>query len=192
MSVSENAEVTGQPLGYAGYYYDRETKLYYLQARYYDPETARFVSRDQYRGDLNNSISQNAYVYSNNNPVNFTDPSGYWSKTINLGFNSYIKVNVGWQKISLAINLTPGFLISTGIGLILGAGAGAVVARYLKWYLYPILANAIFTKVAEEIVKRLAQKVSKATFRKITKGYNWTKKSIFYKTFQIPNLMFRY
>lgn len=30
LSVSENAAVAGQPLGYAGYYYDRETKLYYL------------------------------------------------------------------------------------------------------------------------------------------------------------------
>jgi YD repeat-containing protein len=33
LSTVENAEVTGQPLGYASYVYDRETKLYYLQAR---------------------------------------------------------------------------------------------------------------------------------------------------------------
>jgi len=49
--------VTGQPIGYAGYYYDRETKLYYLQARYYDPETARFVSRDPYPDDLDHPRS---------------------------------------------------------------------------------------------------------------------------------------
>jgi len=76
LSVSENAEVAGQPIGYAGYYYDRETKLYYLQARYYDPETARFLSRDPYPGDLDHPISQNGYTYANNNPVMFIDPNG--------------------------------------------------------------------------------------------------------------------
>ncbi|MED5053279.1 RHS repeat-associated core domain-containing protein [Anoxybacillus rupiensis] len=76
LSVSENAAVTGQPLGYAGYYYDRETKLYYLQARYYDPETARFLSRDPYPGDLDNPITQNGYTYANNNPVIYVDPDG--------------------------------------------------------------------------------------------------------------------
>ncbi|OQM46194.1 hypothetical protein B6A27_08365, partial [Anoxybacillus sp. UARK-01] len=76
LSVSENAAVAGQPIGYAGYYYDRETKLYYLQARYYDPETARFLSRDPYPGDLDNPITQNGYTYANNNPVIYVDPDG--------------------------------------------------------------------------------------------------------------------
>ncbi|WP_240371795.1 RHS repeat-associated core domain-containing protein [Anoxybacteroides rupiense] len=76
LSVSENAAVAGQPLGYAGYYYDRETKLYYLQARYYDPETARFISRDPDPGDKDDPITQNAYTYANNNPVIYVDPDG--------------------------------------------------------------------------------------------------------------------
>ena len=29
------------PLRYRGYYYDSETGLYYLQSRYYDPNTCR-------------------------------------------------------------------------------------------------------------------------------------------------------
>ncbi|MBB3909368.1 RHS repeat-associated core domain-containing protein [Anoxybacteroides rupiense] len=85
LSVSENAAVAGQPLGYAGYYYDRETKLYYLQARYYDPETARFLSRDPDPGDLDNPLSQNAYIYTENNPVMYTDPNGYSNKWYDLG-----------------------------------------------------------------------------------------------------------
>ncbi|MCZ0756645.1 RHS repeat-associated core domain-containing protein [Anoxybacillus sp. J5B_2022] len=76
LSVSENAAVAGQPLGYAGYYYDRETKLYYLQARYYDPETARFISRDPDPGDKDDPITQNAYTYANDNPVMLVDPDG--------------------------------------------------------------------------------------------------------------------
>jgi len=34
------------PIRYRGYYYDRETGLYYLQSRYYDPETGRFINAD--------------------------------------------------------------------------------------------------------------------------------------------------
>ncbi|MCZ0756688.1 RHS repeat-associated core domain-containing protein [Anoxybacillus sp. J5B_2022] len=80
LSVSEDTGVAGQPLGYAGYYYDKETKLYYLQARYYDPETARFISRDPNPGDLDNPISQNGYVYVDNNPITYVDPDGNKSK----------------------------------------------------------------------------------------------------------------
>jgi RHS repeat-associated protein len=80
LSVSEDAAVAGQPLGYAGYYYDKETKLYYLQARYYDPETARFISRDPDPGDLDNPVSQNGYTYANNNPVMYVDPNGEWAQ----------------------------------------------------------------------------------------------------------------
>lgn len=35
------------PLRYRGYYYDSETGLYYLNARYYDPEVGRFISADE-------------------------------------------------------------------------------------------------------------------------------------------------
>ena len=34
------------PIRYRGYYYDSETGLYYLQSRYYDPTTCRFVNAD--------------------------------------------------------------------------------------------------------------------------------------------------
>ena len=35
------------PFRYRGYYYDKETELYYLQSRYYDPETGRFINGDE-------------------------------------------------------------------------------------------------------------------------------------------------
>ena len=36
------------PFRYRGYVYDYETGFYYLQSRYYDPETGRFISADSY------------------------------------------------------------------------------------------------------------------------------------------------
>lgn len=64
------------PLRYRGYYYDTELELYYLQSRYYDPETGRFISADVLlvAGDSINGT--NMFAYCCNNPVMFVDPSG--------------------------------------------------------------------------------------------------------------------
>ncbi|NCA93433.1 RHS repeat-associated core domain-containing protein [bacterium] len=61
---------TNNPIRYRGYYYDSETSLYYLQSRYYDPETGRFISPDQI---IDNG---NLYAYCGNDPVNYTDHTG--------------------------------------------------------------------------------------------------------------------
>ncbi|MEH2058174.1 MAG: putative Ig domain-containing protein [Nostoc sp.] len=55
------------------------TGLDYLRARYYNSDLGRFISKDAFAGHLASPISENAYVYANANPVNFTDPSGYES-----------------------------------------------------------------------------------------------------------------
>ena len=60
------------PFGYCGEYYDEETGLIYLRARYYDPETGRFISEDPAMDGTN------WYVYCSNNPVKFVDPWGLW------------------------------------------------------------------------------------------------------------------
>jgi len=61
-----------QPLRYAGYVFDAETGLYYCSARYYDPSTASFISRDLAKADGEKSL----YMYCAGEPVNFTDNSG--------------------------------------------------------------------------------------------------------------------
>ncbi|GIN41448.1 hypothetical protein J19TS1_43970 [Heyndrickxia oleronia] len=64
------------PYRYAGYRYDENTHLYYLLARYYNPETGVFLSLDPVMGDIQNPITLNGYNYANNNPVMFFDPDG--------------------------------------------------------------------------------------------------------------------
>ncbi len=59
------------PFGYAGAYTDGETGLQYLQARYYDPQTAQFLTRDPLV-----SATGQPYAYTGNNPLNATDPAG--------------------------------------------------------------------------------------------------------------------
>ena len=67
------------PLRYRGYVYDRETGLYYLQSRYYNPTWGRFINADdiEYLGADGTLQSYNLFVYCSNNPVNFIDPSGH-------------------------------------------------------------------------------------------------------------------
>ena len=62
------------PLRFAGQYLDAETGMYYLRARYYDPTTAQFLSRDPLV-----PLTKQPYVYASDNPLNATDTSGMFS-----------------------------------------------------------------------------------------------------------------
>jgi RHS repeat-associated protein len=62
---------------YAGYQFDAETGMYYLNSRYYDPVTARFMSMDTYLGQANDPLSLNLYTYCHNEPVMYSDPTGF-------------------------------------------------------------------------------------------------------------------
>ena len=69
---------------YAGYQYDKETGLYYLNARMYDPVTARFMQEDSYRGSMEDPLSLNLYTYCHNEPLMYFDPTGHWGEGIKL------------------------------------------------------------------------------------------------------------
>jgi RHS repeat-associated protein len=56
--------------------YDSNVGLYYLRARWYNPITGRFLSRDPANGDASDPGSLHKYLYSRANPINRSDPSG--------------------------------------------------------------------------------------------------------------------
>ncbi|MBO5966936.1 MAG: RHS repeat-associated core domain-containing protein [Clostridia bacterium] len=65
------------PIRYRSYYYDRETNLYYLESRYYDPETGRFLNADNLGYMEPGTVAGlNLYAYCLNNPVVRYDPTG--------------------------------------------------------------------------------------------------------------------
>jgi RHS repeat-associated protein len=75
-NILSSQEQISNPMKYAGEYYDEETGLYYLRARYYDPSIGRFISKDSVEGEINNPLTINLYTYCANNPINSWDPSG--------------------------------------------------------------------------------------------------------------------
>jgi RHS repeat-associated protein len=61
---------------YRGEQYDSDLGLYYLRARYYNPATGRFLSRDPEDGWAEEPATQHKYLYASGDPANRVDPSG--------------------------------------------------------------------------------------------------------------------
>jgi RHS repeat-associated protein len=65
---------------YRGEQYDPDLSLYYLRARYLNPSTGRFLSRDPEAGRIKTPASLHKYLYAGGDPVNRVDPRGrLWS-----------------------------------------------------------------------------------------------------------------
>lgn len=76
LQSDEQDSVKDNPYRYAGYQFDKETGLYYLMARYYNPNHGVFLTNDSQPGEINDILSQNGYNYALNNPVKHIDPNG--------------------------------------------------------------------------------------------------------------------
>ncbi|MEN6314698.1 MAG: DUF1308 domain-containing protein [Clostridiaceae bacterium] len=76
-SITDTTGYASNSITFAGYQYDSETGLYYLNARMYDPATARFLQEDTYTGNPNDPLSLNLYTYCSNNPLIYWDYSGH-------------------------------------------------------------------------------------------------------------------
>ena len=120
---------TLNPIRYRGYYYDTETKLYFLKTRYYDPELCRFVTIDDTAYLDRNAINGlNLYAYCLNNPVMYTDRTGtswwsdFWNSTFGKVFGTILVV-VGVIALSI---VTAG--VGGAVTAALGGGFWAAVA----------------------------------------------------------------
>ena len=72
---TENITETN-PIRYRGYYYDTETRLYYLKSRYYDPAVKRFLNVDGLVSTSIEDAAKNMFAYCTNNPVFYADSEG--------------------------------------------------------------------------------------------------------------------
>ena len=96
------------PIRYRGYFYDTESGLYYLQSRYYDPTTGRFVNADSIlcMGSNGSVIDFNLFLYCCNNSINNSDHNGYmsyksWYTKSGKNYNIYTEISFWWTKITV-------------------------------------------------------------------------------------------
>jgi len=107
---------------YAGEIKDDPSGLFYLFARYYDPETGRFVSLDPELGSLSSPQTLNRYAYCVNNPLKYTDPDG---RFIFLFFLFMGLFALGMGTVNAAVAATTGG--DVGAAFVGGAIEGALL-----------------------------------------------------------------
>lgn len=103
-----------QPFRYTSYFYDKESNLYYLKARYYDSSIGRFLSRDPFQ-------NKNLYYYAENNPLKFIDPNGeiaiplavplvkFIGDAVVVGITGYIAFNSDLDSDYQSANIYPSY-----------------------------------------------------------------------------------
>ncbi|MBC1316909.1 DNRLRE domain-containing protein [Listeria booriae] len=91
-SEETTSEAKQNSIGYAGYNYDKETGLYYLSERYYNPSQAVFLSAKSKLSQEEESMTKNAYSYAENNPI---------MNIVSNGYENWHIVNGGFDRIYL-------------------------------------------------------------------------------------------
>lgn len=110
--------------GFTGHEQLDDVKLIHMNGRVYDPLIGRFVSADPFVQDPLNTQSWNRYSYVFNNPLSYTDPTGYFS------FKKFFKkiksiVTAGIKMAIIATARAVGTIIGTCIGGPIGGAIGS-------------------------------------------------------------------
>ena len=111
--------------------------------RSYDSNTEQWTTPDAYKGDVDDPASQRSYMWNNNNPVAYQDPSGYdtsativedekaWFPQETPKTDVYVKVEASGSAMGVNVSISAGVTTAPGgfvqVGATVGAGEGASV-----------------------------------------------------------------
>ncbi|HEY3567277.1 MAG TPA: DUF6531 domain-containing protein [Thermoanaerobaculia bacterium] len=120
-NLSGSTGTVTNPFGYAGQYTDAETGFQHLRARYYDPATAQFLTRDPLA-----TLTWDAYGYAGRNPLSLVDPAGLNPLTTPTVLPSPEYINAAYHLGSSIRDVSEGVLKLSGGTLLDETGIGAV------------------------------------------------------------------
>lgn len=100
--------------GFAGEWADQTTNLINLRARWYDPATGQFLTRDPLY-----SVTGDRYGYAAGNPAQFVDPSGLFSFKDALGNVAKVAgvVSAGVALVAISPIAVPAAVVTAGTAL---------------------------------------------------------------------------
>ena len=180
MSMTGNMELAvNNPFRYRGYYYDVESGLYYLNSRYYDPQTGRFINAEPNvdYGKFDEGAGLNGYnvfAYCANNPVMFKDDSGEFVISISIGIGSLLT----WAAYGIA----------TAVGVGAGVAIGTEIYNRSRTIQFSLPTQSTRSKILKDTkykippnkvgVYQLAYINNRGTLVKLSKKYTFTEAMI--------------
>ncbi len=123
--------------GFTGHEQMDDVGLVHMNGRVYDAEIGRFISADPHVQDARDIQALNRYSYVQNNPLSYTDPTGYFLETLEKKLRTAIEgiereLGSGLRSIGRQLNKYPA--LANVIGIVLTAidlGIGATYFKYL-------------------------------------------------------------
>ena len=153
------------PFLYKGYYFDKESGMFYCHTRYYVPEWCRWLNADNIayiRPD--NAQQMNLFAYCGNNPVSFSDPEGTKKKKLKaigkILFSIFVVATLvvaSVLTVGTAAIVFTGAAIGAGIGMATGIANGIIQGQETGNYLDAIADNMVVSTVAGGISGALAE-----------------------------------
>ncbi|MFN4329268.1 MAG: RHS repeat-associated core domain-containing protein [Limnobacter sp.] len=115
--------------GYTGHEHLDHLGLVHMNGRIYDASLGRFMSADPFVAQPNNLQNYNRYAYVNNNPLSYTDPSGYFLKKLfrNKVFRLAATVAIAYYTGNVLNEwfVNAGWFAANSTGLAIATGAGS-------------------------------------------------------------------
>ena len=157
------------PFRYRGYVYDMETGLYYLQSRYYDPVTGRFLNADDtaFVGAKGTALSFNLFSYCENNPITNVDYDGHMAaSTAAASFATSYGLSLGGAALIAKLSA---FLVTIAPYLLI-----AIAVVVVAYTAYIIAKNVSIRNIVNKIPNKLKTKVDLKKFnKKLPNGGGW-------------------
>ena len=161
------------PFRYRGYVYDEETSLYYLQSRYYDPFSGRFLNADDtaFIGATGTVLSCNLFTYCENNPINKYDKNGNIAANV-IGaviggivgaIGGYFLTN--WLADKLSLKGWKRNVFVWGLSAVIGAAAAVI-----GYFIGPYIAKAwsVWSAKFSGLIKGTFKSISKITSKSMS------------------------
>ena len=157
--------------GYTGHESISHMGLIHMNGRIYDPTLGRFLQADPHIQAPNNSQNYNRYAYVLNNPMSYTDPSGYFFKKLFKGIKKYWRVIAAavatYFTAGLASGWATGWAASMGLSSTVYAGGFAITTLSTAG---SIFVGAVSGAIAGAVGGAIATGSLKGALRGATSG----------------------